>query len=667
MVETRLHVMQPSKIPPTSFLRQPPMFAPFSKGGSVIAMPNAAQAGGFPVSMPFDRLRTNGGRLADVHKLNTSTGALFQTFSAWKPRQCWGLIFITALLACAPITQAQRADAPLPELPSATAKEKKPALGKDSMVSSAHPLATEAGLKMLDKGGSATDAAIAVQMVLGLIEAHSSGIGGGAFILHFDAAKKSVVAYDGRETAPMGVTPALFLDKEGKPLRLVDAVVGGRSVGVPGVLRAFEMTHARHGKLKWAELFEPAIELAEKGFPMAPRMHTHLQNDTVLRNQPATREYLFQADGTPKALGSTVRNPQYAATLKRIAKEGADAFYRGEIAKDMVAAVRGHANAGYLSEDDLKDYRARAGEPVCGPYRSYRICSMPPPSSGGIAILQMMQMLERFDMASIRPDSSAAVHLFSEAGRLAYADRERYVADDKFVSVPTAGLLDPTYNKQRSELIKVEKTMGKAEPGTPKTTALTTALADGDAWDRPSTTHFSIVDRWGNAISVTSSVEATFGSKIFVHGFFLNNQLTDFSMTPVRDGLPVANAVFPGKRPRSSMAPTMVFDDKGELHSVIGSALGSVIINFVAKTLVATLDWKMDMQAAISSPHFGSRGGPIELERGTPLENLQAALRSMGHEVRIGDLPSGLHGIMRTPQGWQGGADPRRDGFAQGR
>jgi gamma-glutamyltranspeptidase/glutathione hydrolase len=659
------------------------MFAPFSKGGSVITMRESAPAGGFSViasakqrqeqsglhqrdaSMPFDRLRANGAFLSAAETSNSSVCAASRAFLPGKARQRLSFIFVSLFFIASSAANAQRAEAPLPELPSASAT-KKLALAKNSMVSTAHPLATEAGLKMLDKGGSATDAAIAVQMVLGLIESQSSGIGGGAFILHFDAAKKSLVAYDGRETAPMGVTPSLFLDKDGKPMRLMDAVVGGRSVGVPGVLRAFEMTHARHGKLKWAELFEPAIELAEKGFPMAPRMYTHLQNDSVLRNLPATREYMFQADGTPKALGSTMRNPQYAATLKRIAREGADAFYRGEIAKDMVAAVRGHANAGYLSEDDLKDYQPRSEAPVCGPYRTYRICSMPPPSSGGIAILQMMQMLERFDMAALRPDSSAAVHLFSEAGRLAFADRERYVADDKFVTVPTAGLIDPAYNKQRSELIKVEKSMGKAEPGNPKT-ALATAMADGDAWDRPGTTHFSIVDRWGNAISVTSSVEATFGSKIFVHGFFLNNQLTDFSMTPTRDGFPVANAVFPGKRPRSSMAPTMVFDAKGELHSVIGSALGSVIINFVAKTLVATLDWKMDMQAAIASPHFGSRGGPVELERGTPIENLQGALRSMGHEVRVGDLPSGLHGIMRTSQGWQGGADPRRDGFAQGR
>ncbi len=574
------------------------------------------------------------------------------------------------LMALAATARAQLAAPPMPERPSPITA-KKLALAKHDMVSSAHPLATAAGLKMLARGGSAIDAAIAVQMVLGLVEPHASGIGGGAFLLHYDAGKRALVAYDGRETAPAGVTPELFLDKSGKPMRFADAVVGGRSVGVPGVLRALEMAHARHGRLDWHTLFEPAIELAEKGFPLSPRLHLHLANDSLLRNQAATRAYLFDADGTPRALGSTLRNPPFAATLRRIAREGADAFYRGDIARDMVAAVRGHAtNPGHLGEDDLRDYRARSVEPVCGPYRGYRVCSMPPPSSGGIAILQMLRMLERFDIASLRPDSSGAVHLFSEAGRLAYADRERYVADDRFVAVPTAGLLDPDYLRQRSELIRQEKSMGRAEPGNPPLAASrAVALADGEALERPSTSHLSIVDGRGNAVSMTTSIESNFGSRIFVHGFFLNNQLTDFSLAPTRDGVAVANAVYPGKRPRSSMAPTMVFDDKGELHSVIGSALGSVIINFIAQTLVATIDWKMDMQSAIDLPHFGSRNGPTEIEKGTPLENLQASLLSMGHEVRVIPLTSGLHGIMRntagTP-GWQGGADPRRDGLARG-
>lgn len=561
---------------------------------------------------------------------------------------------------------AQRADSPpLPELPSGTTG-KSLVNAKEYMVAAAHPIAAEAGMQMLAKGGSATDAAVAVQMVLGLLEPQSSGIGGGAFILHFDAAKKTANTFDGRESAPMGVTPELFLDANGKPLRFAEAVVGGRSVGVPGVLRALETAHQRHGKLPWAELFAPAIAIAEQGYPLPPRLHVHLVNDTVIKQNPVTREMFFQADGTPKAIGTTIRNLPYAATLKRIAKEGADAFYAGTIAKDMVAAIRNHpTNPGFMTEKDLADYRARTPQGLCGPYRKFRICGMPPPSSGGIAILQTLQALERFDLKNVRPISAQAVHLLSEAARLAYADREKYLADDQFVAVPLAGLADPAYNHRRSELIRAEKSMGRAEAGVPA--GITTKVTGGEALERPGTSHFSIVDKWGNGISMTTSVESVFGSRIFVHGFFLNNQLTDFSLVPTKDGVPVANAVAPGKRPRSSMAPTMVLNDKGELHSVIGSALGSVIINFVAQNLVATLDWNMDMQAAIAMPHYGSRGGPTELEKNTPVEALGPALQAMGHEVRSFDMPSGLHGIMRTPQGWQGGADPRRDGVVLGK
>ena len=578
-----------------------------------------------------------------------------------------GALLAAALLVTTPApAHAQRADAqPLPELASRS-NEKKLVTAKHYMVAAAHPLASEAGAKILERGGSATDAAVAVQLVLGLVEPQSSGIGGGAFMLHFDAGKRATTAYDGRETAPMGVTPELFLDRDGKPLKYIEAVIGGRSVGVPGVLRALEVAHARHGKLPWAELFAPAIALAENGFALPPRLHVHLVNDTVLKQNPATREYLFRDDGSPKPIGTLLRNPAYAATLKRIARDGADAFYRGEIARDMVAAVRNHpTNPGFMAEQDLQDYRARALEPVCGPYRAFRICGMPPPSSGGIAILQIMQSLERFDLKSVRPNSTEAVHLLSEAGRLAYADRERYVADDRFVSVPVAGLIDRDYNHRRGELIRREKSMGRADAGEPA--GVKTAVTEGEALERPGTSHFSIVDRWGNAVSMTTSVESVFGSRLFVHGFFLNNQLTDFSLVPVKDGVAVANAVYPGKRPRSSMAPTMVFNDKGELHSVIGSALGSLIINFVSQTLVATLDWDMDMQAAITLPHYGSRNTPTELEKGTAVEALATALQAMGHETRSFDMPSGLHGIMRTPQGWQGGADPRRDGIALGR
>ncbi len=563
------------------------------------------------------------------------------------------------------VTQAPPSlERPAPELPSGV-QEKKLEHAQKYMVAAANPLAVDAGLKMLARGGSATDAAIAVQMVLNLVEPQASGIGGGAFILHFDARKNDTVVYDGRETAPMAATPEMFIGSDGKPMRFQDAVIGGRSVGVPGVLRALEVAHARHGVLAWEELFEPAISLAEKGFALSERVQIQIAVDKAMLNDPTTRAYFYLADGTAKPVGTIVKNPAFAAVLRRIAKEGPDAFYTGEVARDMVAAVRNHpTNPGTLSEEDLLVYRARTLAPLCGPYRAFRVCSMPPPG-GGLTVLQILATLERFDMKAVRPGSTEAVHLFSEAGRLAYADRERYMADDRFVHVPVQGLADPAYNRRRSELIRPEKSMGRAAAGVPA--SATVAMGDGDTPEFPSTSHISIVDQHGNAVSMTTSIESRFGSRIFVHGFLLNNTLTDFSMTATDNGRPVANAVYPGKRPRSSMAPTVVFDSRNKLHIVLGSPLGSVIINFVAKTLVATLDWGMDIQAAISYPHFGSRNGPTEIEKGTPVENLQAALKSMGHEVRVGDLPSGLHGIMRTSSGWQGGADPRREGFAKGK
>ena len=576
---------------------------------------------------------------------------------------CVASIF-AALFACDGF--AQRApDASAPE-PASGYTEKKLVTAKSYMVVAAHPLAVDAGLKMLDAGGSATDAAIAVQMVLNLVEPQSSGLGGGAFMLHFDAKKDSVSAYDGREVAPMGATPELFLDKDGKPIRYFNAVVGGRSVGVPGVLRMLELAHVRHGKLPWAKLFEPAIALAETGFPMSLRTHAQIARDTALRADANARAYFYLPDGAPKPVGTMLKNPELALVLKRVAREGGDAFYLGDIARGISAAVRNHpTNPGTLSQQDLRDYRARTTEPVCGKYRAYKLCGVPPPSAAGIAIQQILSMLERFDMKALRPGSSEAVHLIAEAERLAYADRERFAGDDRFTDVPVAGLIDPAYGRSRSALIKIEKSMGRAEAGAPAGTKV--AMADGEALEFASTSHLSIVDKWGNAVSMTTSIESGLGSRIFVHGFLLNNQLTDFSMFPTSNGKPVANAVHPGKRPRSAMAPTLVFDADNRLHMVLGSPGGPPMIYYVAKTLIATLDWGMDMQAAVSLPNFGSRNGPTELEKDTSIENLGGALQSMGHEVRVIEMNSGLHGIMRTGQGWQGGADPRREGVARGR
>jgi gamma-glutamyltranspeptidase/glutathione hydrolase len=533
------------------------------------------------------------------------------------------------------------------------------------MVAAANPLAVEAGLAMLDKGGSAMDAAIATQLVLNLVEPHASGLGGGAFLLYFDALANAVRAYDGRETAPADATPALFLRDDGKPMAFRDAVTGGRAVGVPGLARLLELAHRRHGKLPWPALLEPAITLAENGYPLTPRVHRLLGLVTELDRDPAARALYFDASGAPKPAGTILRNPEFAATLRALANDGADAFYKGAIARDIVAAVRDHSgNPGLMTERDLASYGVREVEPLCRPYRVYRICAMPPSSSGGIAVLQMLGMLERFDLSAVRPSSSNAVHLLAEAGRLAFADRDRYVADDRFVNVPMAGLVEPGYLASRSQLIRPESSMGKAAPGVPRGAV---AHADGTHDYSSGTSHISIIDGDGNAVSMTTTIESFFGARIMARGFLLNNQLTDFNFVPTDGSRPVANRVEPGKRPRSSMAPTLVFDQEGKLLMTVGSPGGSQIINYVLKALVATLDWRLDIQAAIDLPNAGSRNGPTELESGTDLHAIAPTLKGMGHDVRIIDMTSGLHGVVRSREGLTGGADPRREGVARGR
>jgi gamma-glutamyltranspeptidase len=534
------------------------------------------------------------------------------------------------------------------------------------MVAAAHPLAVEAGLRMLDKGGNAIDAAIATQLVLNLVEPHASGLGGGAFLLFYDARRNAIRAYDGRETAPEAVTPALFTGPDGKPMAFNDAVIGGRSVGVPGVPRLLELAHARHGRLAWATLFQPAIDLAEKGFALPARVHALLENDHGLVRDAAAKEYFYTTDGKPKPAGTVLRNPEFARTLRALAARGAEAFYSGDIARDIVAAVRGHPfNPGVMTEHDLAAYRVREVEALCAPYRAYRVCGMPPSSSGGIAVLQILGMLSRFDMASVRPGSTEAVHLIAEAGRLAFADRNRYVADDRFAEVPIKGLIDPAYLAERSKLIQEHKSMGKAVAGVPQ--GLKAAYADDPVDEMAGTSHIAVVDKDGNAVSMTTTIETNFGSHVMVRGFLLNNQLTDFNFLPVEDGVRVANGVYPGKRPRSSMAPTLVFDNRDKLYMAVGSPGGPFIIGYVVKTLIATLDWKMDMQSAIDLPNFGSRNGPTEIEKGSNYEKLIGPLRALGHDARAIDMASGVHGIVRVKDGWQGGADRRRDGIARGR
>ncbi len=547
------------------------------------------------------------------------------------------------------------------------------------MAAAANPLAAQTGRDILRAGGSAVDAAIAMQMVLTLVEPQSSGIGGGAFLLYWDGAK--VQSFDGRETAPMSATESLFLGADGKPMDFYDAVVGGRSVGTPGALRMLEAVHRQHGKLPWAQLFEPAIRLAEDGFPISPRLNALLAAEQHLKKDASASAYFYQADGTPKAVGTVLRNPALAATLRTIAAGGADAFYRGPIAGDIVAAVRVHKNVGQLSTDDLAQYQAKERAPVCSDYKRWRICGMPPPSSGGVAIAQIFGILQTRNVSVVPPQPKLvagqtrlqpqpdAVHLISEVERLAFADRALYLADPDFVAVDVAGLTGASYLAERSKLI-TDRSMGRASAGSP--TMAKAAYAPDPSPHKLATSHISVVDAQGHAVSMTTSIEDMFGARVMVRGFLLNNQLTDFSFVPNDQGKPIANRVQPGKRPRSSMAPTLVFDRQtGQLVAAVGSPGGSQIIGYVTKTLVAMLDWNLDVQQAIDLPNFGSRNGPTEIEKGLVDDALADELKARGHEVRTIDMTSGIQGIVRVrlpsgASGWAGGADPRREGVALG-
>lgn len=528
-----------------------------------------------------------------------------------------------------------------------------------SMVVAANPHAARAGMEILAEGGSAVDAAIAVQMMLTLVEPQSSGIGGGAFLLHWDAENRRLRAYDGRETAPAGATEDLFLGEDGEPLSFWNAVVGGRSVGVPGVLRLLELAHDNHGLLPWPQLLRPAIALAEEGFPVSPRLHQMIAEDPFLRRQAAARRYFYRENGQPRRQGEILQNPELARTLRLLAQEGADAFYEGPLAEALVEAVRGfEENPGRLTLKDLTGYRALERPPLCRPYRRWKVCGMPPPTSGGVAVIEILNLLQGFDL--VEASEIERVHLFTQAGRLAYADRNRYLADPAFVSVPVQALLDPEYLDSRAALIDRQRDMGEAKAGRVGNGG---DWSDGGALDLPSTSHICVVDSRGNAVTMTTSVESPFGSRLWVEGFLLNNQLTDFSFLPEREGAPVANRVQPGKRPRSSMAPTAVFDREGkQLELLIGSPGGSRIPAYVAEALIRILDLGMGVQAAVSAPHALNRNGPTELEEGTPIALLRDALERRGHSVVLRKLTSGLNAIRWTPRGLRGGTDPRREG-----
>ncbi|MGI6852586.1 gamma-glutamyltransferase [Mesorhizobium sp. 1B3] len=576
-------------------------------------------------------------------------------------------VVLAAFLLLGPPASAQQAsDVIAPESESGLSA-KAPVHARTRMVVAANPLAAEAGLKVLRDGGSAADAAVAVQTVLGLVEPQSSGLGGGAFLVWYDAASKTLTTFDGRETAPAAATPNLFLGNDGKPLAFFDAVVGGRSVGTPGVPRLLETIHERFGKRPWAELFAPAIRLAEQGFEVSPRLGALIAEDVGrLDKEPAARAYFFAPDGAPLPAGFLLQNPDYAATLKAIATGGADAFYRGPIAERIVEAVRGHAtNPGGLALSDLAAYTVEERLAVCAPYRGYDVCGMGPPSSGAIAVGQILGIVEPFDIADLGAEDPESWRIIGDATRLAFADRERYVADADFVSMPK-GLLNSDYLKFRSALIRrpaaLEADAVKAgEPPWDKAEL----RIDGRSLEQPSTSHFTIVDEMGNVLAMTTSIENGFGSRLFTAGFLLNNQLTDFSFEPEENGQAVANRVEPGKRPRSSMAPTIVLKEKTPVYA-LGSPGGSQIIVFVAKTLIALIDWKMDMQAAISLPHLSNRFGTYELEAGTKAVDYADDLEALGFKTKTRDLNSGLHGIAIDSGGLTGGADPRREGVAMG-
>ena len=534
------------------------------------------------------------------------------------------------------------------------------------MIAAANPYAAEAGRQMLRQGGSAVDAAIATQMVLTLVEPESSGIGGGAFMLLWDPAHKKVTSFDGRETAPASAGPDMFLDANGKPRAHFDAIPGGLSVGVPGVVAMLEMVHKKYGRLPWAKLFEPAIALAQNGVPVGHKLAATLRAFPKMLAMPDVKRYFTKPDGTLLNEGDILKNPDLAATLRVIAKGGAKAFYLGDIARAIVDKVQqAPVNPGGMTLADLAAYRARERAPVCAFYRGTHVCSMGPPSSGGLSVLQILGMLEHFPSSALAPNSLSEVHLFSQASRLAFADRVLYMGDPAFVHLPLLGLLDRHYLRARWDLIDQDRDMGQAEPGSPP--AIHADFAPGHMHELHGTSHLSIVDKSGEVVSMTTTVEFVFGSELMAKGFFLNNELTDFSFEPTHDGKPVANAPAPGKRPLSAMAPTIVFNSKGRFSIALGSPGGPAIIPYVAETLVAMIDGRLSPQDAAALPHHVNMNGPLYLEKGTPLETLVPTLAKMGYDVHLASSEqSGLHIIERVKGGYVGAADPRRDGVVIG-
>ncbi|WP_412105010.1 gamma-glutamyltransferase [Vibrio barjaei] len=575
---------------------------------------------------------------------------------------------ISAILMSSSVYASQQAtDAFAPEMATGTS-DKQLVTAKDWMVTAANPEATQVGAEVLARGGNAVDAMVAVQLMLGLVEPQSSGIGGGSFLVYWDAKKQQLTTYDGRETAPSAANGDLFLDKTGKPLKFYDAVVGGRSVGTPGTVKLLWDVHQKYGALDWNEVVLPIAQKAEQGFTVSERLSMLIENDVdFLARHPTTAAYFLNKDGTPKTQGTLLKNPDYAQTLRTIAEKGSDGFYKGSVATAMVNSVQKEAasNPGKLSLADLANYQVKNRQAVCAPYKQYDVCGMGPPSSGALTLGQILMLTEPFKLNELGSNNPTSWQILAEASRLAFADRGLYMADSDFFDVPVKGLLDQKYIAERSALITPNEALQKVSAGSPPAVK-TVQLAQDQAIELPSTTHFNIVDSQGNVISMTSSIENVFGSRVMAAGFLLNNELTDFSFVASKDGKPVANRVEANKRPRSSMAPTIVMhDDKPYL--AIGSPGGSRIIGYVAQSIIAHVDWGMDIQQAIDQPRMINRFGAMDVEINTPLADYAQQFEAMGYSVNKRDLNSGLHAIRITETGLEGAADPRREGVAIGK
>lgn len=554
-----------------------------------------------------------------------------------------------------------------PAAPVPTQATPTQATPRHHMIVTANPLATQAGLAVLRAGGSAIDAAIAAQAVLGVVEPQASGLGGGAVMLAYDAATHATTAWDGRETAPAAAGPALFLDAEGKPLGFHEAGVGGRAVGVPGALRMLEAAHRHAGRLPWARLFDDAIRLADEGFEVSPRLAAAIaENAPRLAARPAARALYLDANGAPLAAGARLVNHPMAETLRAIAAGGADALLRGPIAAAIATAVRTDPNPGLLTADDLASYTPKKRAPICTHYRVWVVCGMGPPSSGGSTVSEILGLLAHFNLPADPPENGApapmAAHLLVDASRLAWADRRLYLADTDFVPVPLRGLLAPDYLTARAQLISQTRALAEVAAGNPDWS--TPDLAPEPPQPEHGTSHLSIVDDAGDAISLTTTVQDVFGSRIVVGGFVLNNELTDFSFAPALGGRPVANRVAPGKRPLSSMSPTLVFDTRGNLRFVLGSAGGARIIGDVAEALLALLDWHLSPAEAVALAHVSTTGATTDLEENSPASALSAPLAAQGHQVQSYKSIAGLQIIALTPEGLRAAADPHREGTA---